>query len=61
MFLQFLISCVIGCFFFWAMEENTPTARMWGSVFFGIGGAWLLTWVWARIRYGRGVRVTWGP
>jgi len=57
MFVQFLISCVVGCFIYWAMEGEVEQARILGAVVLGLAATWFVVWAYNRIRYGK-VRIT---
>lgn len=56
--IQFLIACTVGCWAFWITEGEPYKARLVIAFVLGHGAAWLLTWLYARVRFGRGVRVT---
>ena len=58
MFLQFLISSVVGCIVFAAMDGEPFRARLVGAFAVGLGATWLVVWLYVRIRWGRSARIT---
>lgn len=55
---QFLLSSVVGCIVFAAMDGEPIRVRLLGAFLIGLGATWLVAWAIARLRYGRGVRIT---
>lgn len=51
------MSSVVGCIVFAAMEGEPYRARLVGAFVVGLGAAWAVVWLYARLRWGRGVRI----
>jgi hypothetical protein len=58
MIIQFLISVVVGCIVFAAMEGETGQARLLGGFLAGLTATWLVMCVYVRIRWGKSARIT---
>jgi LytS/YehU family sensor histidine kinase len=57
-FVQFLISVIVGCIVFAAMEGETGQARLLGGFLAGLAATWFAMRVYARIRWGKSARIT---
>lgn len=53
MAIQCAISCVIGCFAFWAFSPDpNPKVPLFAGLLFGFGGGWLVMFCYVWLRYG---------
>lgn len=51
------IVCGAPIWLYWA-EPNNPEGRVLGTLLVGATGAWLVTRLYARIRYGKGAKIS---